>query len=100
MTICSDTPAEIRKGRGRHGLDAVMLSDADLRVTDLYGLRNSGNVTPRGWTDLPIPTTFLVDGEGVVRWIDQARDYQIRSHPDRVLGAIRENLDREPGSGS
>jgi len=41
---------------------------------------------------LPIPVTFLVDAEGIVRWIDQAEDYQIRSHPERVLGAIRENL--------
>ena len=38
---------------------------------------------------MPIPTTLLVDAQGVVQWIDQAEDYQVRSNPDRVLEAIR-----------
>ena len=70
-----------------------MLSDSELTVTTLYNLRNERNVTPRGLTALPIPSTFLVDGKGIVRWIDQAADYQLRSHPERVLQAIREGLD-------
>ncbi|MBW2448609.1 MAG: AhpC/TSA family protein, partial [Deltaproteobacteria bacterium] len=41
---------------------------------------------------MPIPTTYLVDGEGVVRWIDQSDNYQVRSQPSRVLGAIQEAL--------
>jgi hypothetical protein len=28
-----------------------------------------------------------------VRWIDQATDYMVRSDPERVLAAIRGNLD-------
>jgi peroxiredoxin len=92
VTVCADTPEEIRKGRAKHGARAVMLSDRALRVTDAYGLRNPGNLSPRGWVDLPIPTTILVDGAGIVRWIDQATDYQIRSHPDRVIDALREAL--------
>jgi hypothetical protein len=57
----------------------------------LYNLRNprsfalkSGVIVP-----LPIPTTILVDADGTVRWIDQSDDYQRRSDPERVLGAIR-----------
>lgn len=92
VALCTDTPEAIRKGRGRHGAKAVMLSDPDLRVTDLYNLRNPGNATPRGWKDMPIPTTILVDAQGIVRWIDQATDYQVRSHPDRVLAALRDAL--------
>jgi peroxiredoxin len=85
ITLCPDTREQIRKGRGKHGTQAVMLSDADLHVTDLFDLRNEGNATPKGWTAMPIPTTILVDAGGIVRWIDQATDY-------RVLGAIREAL--------
>jgi len=33
-----------------------------------------------------------LDAEGVVRWVDQVRDYAVRSHPERVLAAIRERL--------
>jgi hypothetical protein len=42
---------------------------------------------------LAIPTTILVDRSGTVRWIDQADDYQKRSHPERVLAALRATLD-------
>ena len=49
-------------------------------------------MTPKGIKAMPIPTTFLVDAKGIVRWIDQASDYQVRSDPDRVLGAVREAL--------
>jgi peroxiredoxin len=90
VTLCTDTSEQIRRARGRHGARAVMLSDRDLAVTRLYGLENHApKVRPPGVPGLPIPTTVLVDAEGIVRWIDQARDYQIRSRPDRVLEAVR-----------
>jgi len=98
VTLSTDTPAEIAAGRHKHGLSATMLSDADLAVTDLYGLRNRRSVAPgRGRAlpqlrPLPIPTTLLVDAKGIVRWIDQAADFQVRSDPERVLAALREHL--------
>lgn len=76
---------------GKHGLDAVMLSDADLSVTRLFGVENlAPKVMPPGLAGMPIPTTILVDAEGTVRWIDQADDYQIRAQPDRVRAALEE----------
>ena len=77
----------------RHGAKAVMLADHDLAVTRLYGLENTApKLKPPGVPGLPIPTTILADADGVVRWIDQADDYQIRSKPDRVLTAIQSSL--------
>ena len=96
VTICTDTPEEIRKQRKKHGARAVMLSDPELEVTNRYNLRNERNVSPKGISPLPIPTTFLVDAQGIVRWIDQAEDYQVRSQPDRVLQAIEEGLGQAP----
>jgi len=68
-----------------------MLSDADLAITTRFNLRNERNLMPPpgGIRPLPIPTTFLVDASGTVRWIDQAADYQVRSAPERVRGALR-----------
>ena len=83
-----DTPAQIRAGRGKHGAKATLLADPDLVVTTRYGLVNRPGLAPGGIRRLPIPTTLLVDAEGVVRWIDQASDYAVRSHPERVLAAI------------
>ena len=93
VTLCTDTPEQIRTGREKHGARAVMLSDRDLAVTRLYGVENTApkvNVwNPEG---LPIPTTILADSQGIVRWIDQTDDYMLRSAPDRVMKAIREGL--------
>jgi len=95
VTVCTDTPEQIRKGMQKHGARAVMLADPDLAVTRRYGLENTApKVKPPGVAGLPIPTTIFADAQGIVRWIDQADDYQVRSQPDRVLGAIRAALDR------
>lgn len=97
MAVCPDTPEEIRSGRAKHGARAILLSDPELELTDRLNLRNRTNLAPprdgRRIRPLPIPTTFLVDAAGRVRWIDQAEDYQVRSHPSRVLEAIHRVLD-------
>ena len=99
VTVCADTAEQIRRGRGKHGLAAVMLPDPNLAITDRYNLRNPKNFAPKPGLiiPLPIPTTILVDADGVVRWIDQATDYMHRSEPARVLAAIRAALDSSAG---
>jgi len=94
VTICSDTPAQVKRGRKKHGAKAVMLADPDLTVTERYGLRQERMIAPKPGViaALPIPATFLVDAAGIVRWIDRSSDYQVRSSPDRVLAAIEANL--------
>jgi peroxiredoxin len=92
VTVSGDEPEAIRKGRYKHGAKATMLSDADLALTTRLNLLNMRALSPSGIGTLPIPTTFLVDAEGVVRWIDQSEDYQIRSEPGRVLSAIEAGL--------
>jgi len=94
VTVSTDTPAEIRSGRRKHGLQAVMLSDRELQVTDRFGLRNQGfhSGMPGGAKALPVPTSILADAKGTVLWMDQSENYQRRSDPDFVLGALREHL--------
>ncbi len=91
VTLSTDTPGEIARGRGKHGLSAIMLSDRDLAVTDRFGLRNSGfhSGMPGGARALPVPTSLLVDASGTVVWMDQSENYQRRSAPDVVLAALR-----------
>ena len=94
ITISTDTADEIRRQRSKHGLQAVMLSDPDLTVTDRFGLRNRGihSGLPGGVKALPVPTSILADASGRVCWIDQSENYQRRSDPETVLGALREHL--------
>jgi peroxiredoxin len=94
VTVCTDTPEQIRAGRRKHGLRAVMVSDPQLAVTDRFGLRNRGfHSGPPGVPKaLPVPTSILADAAGIVRWIDQSKDYQRRSDPEVVRAALREHL--------
>ena len=93
VTLCTDTPTQIKAGHRKHGLDATMLSDRKLEVTDRFGLRNEGfhSGMPTG-PKLPVPTSLLIDAEGTVLWMDQSENYQRRSDPDYVLGALRKHL--------
>ena len=97
VTLSTDQPETIRQRRGVHGLNARMLSDRDLKVTDAFGLRNqlihSGNPRDEEVEALPVPTTLLVDHAGTVLWMDHSENYQRRSGPEVVLAAIEQYLD-------
>ena len=86
--MSGDSSEDIKKGRHKHGVKVTMLADPELVVTTRYGLRNEKNISPTGIAALPIPTTILVDANGIVRWIDKSKDYQQRSDPSRVRAAI------------
>ena len=94
MAICTDTPKAIRSGRRKHGLAGTFLSDRELAVTDLFGLRNHGfhSGLPGGAKALPVPTTLLVGGDGEVLWMDQSESYQRRSDPGRIRAALETKL--------
>ena len=79
-----------------HGLQATMLSDPELVVTDAFGLRNTGyhSAPPGDDTEaLPVPASLLVDADGKVLWMDVAENYQRRSGPEVVQAALEEHLD-------
>ncbi len=94
LTVSTDTPAELKAGHPKHKLGALMLSDRELKVTDLFGLRNRGFHAGMlgGAKALPVPTSILADAAGKVLWMDQSENYQRRSDPDYVLAALRTNL--------
>ena len=97
MTVSTDRPETIRQRRGAHGLDARMLSDRNLVVTDTFGLRNqllhSGDPRDPELEALPVPTPLLVDSGGQVLWMDPSENYQKRSGPEVVLAAMQRYLD-------
>lgn len=96
VTVSTDHPAEIQADRHYHGLQARMLSDPQLKVTDAFGLRNQGYNSAPPSDDapaLPVPTTLLVDTNGTVLWIDMSENYQRRSDPKVVLDAMQTYFD-------
>ena len=96
LTVSTDHPEEIREGRRVHGLQAIMLSDRTLAVTDAFGLRNQGahSGNPRDEIEaLPVPTSLLVSADGEVLWMDVSANYQRRTKPEVVLAALQKHLD-------
>ena len=101
LALSSDTEAKAAFHRRRDGLSFELLSDPKLQVIEQYGLRHEKGLPfttfsvlgiPLGWPvgvkPMAIPTTLLIDEQGVVRWIDQADDYRIRGDEKRIRDAI------------
>lgn len=104
VALSKDTVDEAAVHKSRDGLKLLLLSDANLDVIRQYGVEHhkaigfaTGSFTlfglPLGFTPsfktMAIPTTLLIDENGVIRWIDQTDDYRLRSSEDRVLHAVQ-----------
>ena len=96
VAISGDTVAETARMKRRHRLGMTLLSDRSLDVIDLYGLRYQRAMSgPRGLRRaVAIPATFLIDADGVVRWIELVHDSRLRSDVDRVMTAVKKALTR------
>jgi peroxiredoxin len=105
IALSKDTVEEAATHKTRDGLKMTLLADPKLEVIRCYGVEhhkalgsNTGTFTLFGiplaltlsFKTMAIPTSLLVDEHGVIRWIDQADDYRLRSSNDRVLREVRE----------
>ena len=104
IAISKDTVAEAKIHQDRDGLTLTLLSDPELTVIRQYGVEHHkalnfttgrfmiGSI-PLAFTPsfkaMAIPTSLLVDEDGVIQWIDQAEDYRVRSDDRRVTEAVQ-----------
>ena len=99
VTVSVDLPEVIAEKRHLHGIQATMLSDQALVVTDAFGLRNQGvHSAPASEPAkaLPVPATLLVDRDGTVYGAICPENYQRRSDPSVVLAAMEAHFDSLP----
>ena len=104
VALSKDTPEEATIHKDRDDLTITLLSDAKLNVIRQYGVEHHkafGFQTDSfklfgipfdyrpSFKAMAIPTTLLIDEEGIIRWIDQADDYRLRSNNERVMAAVR-----------
>ena len=101
VAISKDDVEDARRHRNRDDLSFSLLSDPDLKVHRAYGLVHQKGLEyitfyvfgvplgwPTGFQSMAIPTTLLVDEEGIVRWIDQTDDYRLRGDARRIETAL------------
>jgi len=104
VALSKDTPEQATLQEARDGLQRVRLwADPQLAVIKSLGALHRGAVefktwlvstvpigVPTGFAEMAVPTTLLLDEDGVVRWIDQADDYRIRSDDARIAAALEQ----------
>ena len=108
VAVSVDPPEVSERLRQRLGFDIRFLSDPGGLLLDSLGLRHEGGRPPAfiapaapgappPGPDIFLPATFLVDGDGVVRWVYRPDTYRMRATPDEVVAAIDASLPA-PGS--
>ena len=103
VAFSNDTPAQVETHQRRDHLKLELRSDAKLVAIKALGLLHQRGLPfktfylfgiplgyPTPFKSMAIPTTVLLDEDGVVRWLDQATDYRQRSDSARVEAALNE----------
>ena len=62
-----------------------IVADTERHVLDAYDLRHEEG----GEGGIARPATFLIDGNGIVRWRDLTDNYRLRPSPEDVLAQVR-----------
>ncbi len=65
----------------------TLLSDPQLKVIDLYGLRNE-EAAKQGMK-VPHPTTYILDKTGRVRWKFTEKNYAVRPTNEMILAQLQ-----------
>ena len=106
VALSKDTVAEAALHKKRDQLSFMLLSDPHLEVIrqfgvehrKAFGFKTEGSFSLFGipfslqpsFKAMAIPTTMIVDEQGIIRWIDQADDYRLRSDTERVMTAVKD----------
>jgi peroxiredoxin len=105
IAVSSDRPKKLRETLKEHGLSYTLLSDSRADGARAFGIawkvpddevvlyRDYGiDLEEASGEDhhiLPVPSVFLIDREGVIRFRYFNPDYKVRIDNDRLLEAAR-----------
>jgi peroxiredoxin len=84
--VSVDPPQHNASLKARLGAGYQFLSDAQAELLEALDIRHAHR-SPSG-QDNAIPTQYLLDREGIVRWFYRAETWRIRPHPKEALRAI------------
>ena len=86
--ISVDPPEINRRQSQKHGYTFVLLSDPKAEVIRRYDVLHPG-AGPKG-ADIARPAEFLIDSNGVVRWVNLTENIAVRARPEQVLDAFNQ----------
>jgi peroxiredoxin len=84
--ISVDPPEINRRQSQRRGYTFPLLSDPRAQVIRRYDVFHPG-AGPKG-ADIARPAEFLIDSNGIVRWVNLTENIAVRARPEQVLNAF------------
>ena len=91
--VSVDAPELNARLKARLGSGYEFLSDTKGTLLDALDIRQS-HASLTG-DDVAIPTQYLIDREGIIRWVYRASTWRLRPHPREALAAISTFLPAE-----
>jgi peroxiredoxin len=95
VAVSVDPPDVSERLRQRLGLDIRFLADERGTLMDALHVRDRNAAPPAFMAGRPLasrdvflPTTFLVDRDGVIRWIYRPDTYRVRAPAEALLRAV------------
>ena len=87
VAISVDKPETNRDMLAKAGYSFTFLSDPQAEVIKRYDLVHAG--AGINGEDISRPAEFLIDAEGVVRWVNLTENYWVRARPEQIMEAAR-----------
>lgn len=105
IAISADRPAELQLSLKAKGLDYTLYSDSTLEAAKAFGIAfqlteaevamykdydiDLEAASGQGHHQLPVPSVFLVEAGGAIRWVYSNPDYEVRPDNAQLLEAAR-----------
>lgn len=88
VVVSVDSPEQSEELRKKAGLTFEFLSDPNADAIRRYDLLHA-KAGPEGH-DIARPGEFLVDSNGVVRWVNLTEDFRVRARADEFLAQAKQ----------
>ena len=86
--ISVDPPEANKRHSQKLGYTFPLLSDPDAKIIRRYDVLHPG-AGPKG-ADVARPAEFLLDSDGIVRWVNLTDNIAVRARPEQVLDALNQ----------
>ena len=86
--ISVDPPDINQRQSQKLGYTFPLLSDPNAKVIRRYDVLHPG-AGPKG-EDIARPAEFLLDSNGIVRWVNLTENIAVRARPEQVLEALNQ----------
>ena len=86
--ISVDPPDVNKRHSQKLGYTFPLLSDPNAKIIRRYDVLHPG-AGPKG-ADIARPAEFLLDSDGIVRWVNLTDNIAVRARPEQVLEALNQ----------